>query len=145
LNYLKKIALIIPCLLLGGLLHSQNLSVINGDTLVCISVTQMDTISSRLIRAKELPALHALLLAKNAELGACDKVVKKDEQLIDTLKAQISDYVRLSQSQEHEKQLLSGVIKQQKKSIRRVKLMTSIIAIPISLVLGTTIGFIIAK
>lgn len=145
MNWLKKIALITAYLLMAGLLRSQTLSVIDGDTLVCITVQQMDTISSKLIRCKENNALHALLLAKNSELGACYSLVAKDAALIDTLKAQVSDYARLDQVKEQEKAALSGMIKQQKKTIRRVKLMTGVIVAPVSFVFGGILALIIVR
>lgn len=142
---MKRTALTIVCLLLTGLLHSQTLSVINGDTLVCITIPQMDTISSRLIRLRELPALHTLLEAQNRQIQGCEALVKAGEVRNDTLKAQIADYSRLVFLKEEEKVLLAGLLKQQKKQTRRVKMLTSIIVAPISLVTGGIIGLFIAR
>ena len=73
-----------------------------------ISFAERDTIYKRLNDCKELPSLRVLLLKQTAVVEAQSSLISHNTILIDTLRSQISDYMRLDQSQEAEKAAVAG-------------------------------------
>lgn len=132
-----------------GLSYSQDLYprkiVYQNDTVIAVTIRQMDSISSKLIRLRELPALYALLDAKNEQITACNRIMKKDSELIDTLNVQISDYILIVDMHKKQNMVLSGIIKQEKKQARRIKFLTAGIISPISFIFGGIMALLITR
>lgn len=149
MTLLKKIACIIPFLLTTVCGYSQvsypSKVVIGTDTLIAITVPQMDVITTRLNACRILPLLDSLNKAQDKEIKACKSVVAIDTKIIDSLQVQVNGYQQLAGLKDEQIQALNGVVKQGHKSMRRVKLMTTIITIPISVLFGGALGLIIAK
>lgn len=149
MTLLKKIACIIPCLLMTGYGFSQtsypSKVVIGTDTVIAITVPQMDVITTRLNACRILPLLDSLNRVQQAEIKACKSVVAIDTKIIDSLQVQVNGYQQLSGLKDEQIAVLNGVVKQGHKSMRRVKLMTTIITIPISVLFGGALGLIIAR
>jgi len=145
----KKIACIIPFLLTSVCGYSQtsypSKVVIGSDTVIAITVPQMDVITTRLNACRVLPLLDSLNKAQQAEIKACKSVVAIDTKIIDSLQVQVNGYQQLSGLKDEQITTLNDLIKQHKKANRRVKLFTGVIVAPVSMVIGLLTGIFIAR
>ena len=112
---------------------------------ICISYAERDTIYKRLNECRVLPELREMVKAQNAQLGAWEKLSKNDRATIDSLKSRVQTYDALLVVKNEHEAVLNDIIKLKTKKIRRTKLMTTTITIPISVLFGGVMGLIIAK
>lgn len=99
----KKI-LTILCLLISASAYSQNLYPakieINCDTVVAITIPQMDTISARLIDCSRLPLADSLIAAKTAFASQTERL---NDSLLQQMFAQGEQIFELEQKNEIQK------------------------------------------
>lgn len=117
----------------------------NSSDSICISYAERDTIYKRLNECRVLPELREMVKAQNAQLGAWEKLSKNDRATIDSLKSRVQTYDALLVVKNEHEAVLNDIIKLKTKTIRRTKLMTTIITIPISVLFGGALGLIIAR
>lgn len=112
----------------------------NGDTVVAITVPQMDTISARLMDCKRLLLADSLIDAKSNENKACSILVELQGQQVKELKNEITDLKDLSIIQgriiKNEKEINVENEKKRKKKNRN----NLLIGVPVSLAFGVLIG-----
>lgn len=112
---------------------------------ITISYAERDTIYRRLNECRLLPELREMVKAQNAQLGAWEKLSKNDRATIDSLQSMMQTYDALLLVKNEHEAALNDIIKLKTKKIRRTKLMTTIITIPISVLFGGALGLIIAR
>lgn len=112
---------------------------------ITISYAERDTIYKRLNECRVLPELREMVKAQNAQLGAWEELSKNDKSIIDSLRSMVQTYDALLVVKNDHEAVLNDIIKLKTKKIRRTKLMTTIITIPISVLFGGVMGVIIAR